>query len=111
MALGNFRAVCMPYCLKKQDDGSWLVLNREYSPLTFNTYSNDFLKQELPIYLRIKDLTKEKIDEILNVGEGAVIQNDNKDLFLYNDATNPSSKPNQMNYFKRLEILMELTID
>lgn len=111
MALGDFRAVCLPYCLKKQDDGTWLVLNREYSPLSFNTHSNDFLKQDLPIYLKIKDLTAKKIEKILQLGEGAALQNDGRDLFLYNDGTNPFRKEHRKVYFKRLEILMELSIE
>lgn len=111
MALTDFRAVCLPYCLKKQEDGTYLVLNREYKPLSFKTRYNDFLEQDLPIYLKIKGLTKKKIEKIISIGEGACIQNEGTDIFLYNDDSNPFYKKGRADYFKRLEILMELRID
>lgn len=37
MPLGDFRSVYLPYCLKRQEDGSDVVLNREYKPVGFNT--------------------------------------------------------------------------
>jgi hypothetical protein len=40
MPLGDFRSIYLPYCLDKQADGSWLVLNREYKPVGFNTKSH-----------------------------------------------------------------------
>ena len=111
MALNDFRAVCLPYCLKKQEDGTYLVLNRDYKPLSFKTQYNDFLKQDLPIYLKLKGLTPKKIEKIISIGEGSCVQNDGKDLFLYNDKTNPLYKEGRSDYFKRLELLMELKID
>lgn len=111
MALNDFRAVCLPYCLKKQEDGTYLVLNREYKPLSFKTWDNDFLKQDLPIYLKLKGLAEKKIEKIVSIGEGASVQNDGKDIFLYNDKTNPLYKEGRADYFRRLELLMELKID
>lgn len=107
----DFRAVCLPYCIKKQDDGTYLVLNRNYKPLSFKTISDDFLKQELPIYLKIKGLTEKKIQQIISIGEGASVQNDGKNIFLYNDKSNPFYKEGRADYFKRLDLLMELKID
>ena len=37
MPLGDFRSVFMPYCLRKQKDGRYVVLNREYKPVGFFT--------------------------------------------------------------------------
>jgi hypothetical protein len=85
----DFSAVCLPYCLKKQEDNTFLVLNRNYKPLSFKSIEDDFLKQELPIYLKIRGLTERKIHQIISIGEGACVQNDGKDIFLYNDKTNP----------------------
>ena len=111
MALGDFRAVCMPYCLKKQEDNTFLVLNREYKPLTFCTYSNDFENQNLPIYLKIVDLTPRIIAKITAIGKGSSFQTESNILFLYDDGSIPiTSKQNMSDYFKRLEILMPLTI-
>lgn len=36
MALNDFRAIYLPYCLKKQKDGNYIILNREHN-LGFNT--------------------------------------------------------------------------
>lgn len=107
----DFRSVCLPYCLKKQDDGTYLVLNRNYKPLSFRTVDDGFLNQELPIYLKIKGLTEKKIQQIISIGEGACVQNDGKDIFLYNDKTNPLYKEGRADYFKRIELLLELKID
>jgi hypothetical protein len=33
----DFLAVFFPYCIEKQRDDSWVVLNRQYKPVGFNT--------------------------------------------------------------------------
>ena len=118
MALQDFRAVCMPYCLKKLENDVFLVLNREYKPLSFCTYSNEYQNQNLPIYLKIKGLTPKMIKQIIAIGEGASFQEKTNTLFLYDDNTNPINifqgkiKAKDLeNYFKRLALLMPLSID
>ncbi|MCG5501575.1 hypothetical protein [Ectothiorhodospira lacustris] len=37
MAIENVRAVYFPYRIQKQEDGSWVLLNRNYKPVGFNT--------------------------------------------------------------------------
>ena len=111
MALQDFRAVCLPYCLKKQEDNTFLVLNRDYKPLSFCTFSNDFENQNLPIYLKIKGLTPRLITKITAIGKGASLQKESNTLFLYNDSNNPiKGKQAMKDYLERLEILMPLTI-
>ena len=56
MPLGDFRSVYFPYCIKKQDDGSYIVLNREYKPLGFNSREH-FNYEDYPISSKIKGLT------------------------------------------------------
>lgn len=107
MALLDFRAVCMPYCIKKVSPNTYIVLNREYQPIGFNTYNNKIDK--LPVYMKTKSLTKNKIDKILSISKGACLQEDS--LFLYNDETNPLRKNNRHAYFEILDILMELKVD
>lgn len=111
MALLDFRAVCMPYCIEKQEDGSYLVLNREYKPLSFNTYSNEFLKQDLPIYLKITGLSPQIVEKIIKIGSGATVQESGKRIFLYNDSNNPVEKKNMKDYFERLSLLLPLLIE
>ena len=43
----------MPYCLEKQDNGSYAVLNREYKSVGFNT--SDYIKyEEYPVTTKSK---------------------------------------------------------
>jgi hypothetical protein len=42
MSHSDFRAMFFPYCLQKQKDGRYVVLNREYKPVGFKpTASSD----------------------------------------------------------------------
>ncbi len=107
----DFRSVCLPYCIRKQEDGTFLVLNKNYKPLSFRTVDDDYLNQDLPIYFKIKGLTEKKIQQIISIGEGACVQNEGKDIFLYDSKTNPFYKEGRADYFKRLELLMELKIE
>ena len=55
MPLGDFRSIYMPYCLQKQDDDSYLVLNREYKPVGFNT--KDYIRYEdFPVATKLKGI-------------------------------------------------------
>ena len=56
MPLHDFRSVNLPYCLKKQPDGKYVVLNREYKPIGFKT--KDWVGYEqYPVAVKIKGLT------------------------------------------------------
>lgn len=55
MALKDFRAVFFPYCLDKQPDGQYVVLNREYKPIGFKT--REHIKyQDYPVYVELKGI-------------------------------------------------------
>ena len=103
MALKEFRSICLPYCLQKQDDGSYITLNREYKPLGFN--SEDWVDySKYPIATKYKGLTKQKISKISFNGN-----KDEKIIFLYNDACIPTKKTKAMkSYLERLAILAKL---
>jgi hypothetical protein len=105
MALGDFRSVYLPYCLKKQKDGSFIVLNREYKPLGFNSREN-FIYEDYPISSKIKGITAKTIENIAYDGKI-------KDgfIFLYNDGCIPTkSKLNMTKYLERLEILAKYKV-
>jgi hypothetical protein len=105
MALGDFRAVFLPYCLQKQEDGRYAVLNREYKPVGF--YTKDWVKyEEHPVLVKLKGLTKAKSAKLSDKGETNL-----DEIFLYNDATNPvRSKANMRSYLTKLEILAGLAV-
>lgn len=98
MALYDFRSVYLPYCLKRQEDGRYIVLNREYKPLGFNTDTH-VNYEDYPIAAKIKGITK-KVAMELSIDKSS----DLDQIFLYNDATNPSSNSENMKkYLKKIE--------
>ena len=106
MGLGDFRSVVLPYCLKKTSKNEYIVLNREYKPVGFNTFEHLEYK-DYPIMLNLKGLTPQKVKEISWEGDS----NDEM-IFLYNDGCIPTrSKENMNRYLKRLEILAKLKIE
>lgn len=104
MPLDDFRAVYFPYCIEKQDDGTYVVLNREYKPVGFNT--RDWINySDYPVGVRLR-LTPKRIDE-LSVDDN----DDGSNVYLYDDSTNPiRSKKNMDAYLEKLRILAKLEI-
>lgn len=106
MPLRDFRSVHLPYCLKRQDDGKYIVLNREYNPLGF-VVKQDYHCDDYPIAVKIKGLTALKASKISHNGS-----DDLDEIFLYNDACLPdASDENMQAYFERLAILAKLKFD
>jgi hypothetical protein len=105
MPSGDFRAVFFPYCLQKQSDGSYIVLNRDYKPLGFKTSEHiDYAKY--PINVKIRGI-KARLAAKLSI-DGKL---DTDNIFLYNDATVPiRGKQNMKDYLARLEILAKLKL-
>ena len=52
MALNDFRATFLPYCLDKQSDG-YVVLNRRYKPIGFKT-RDKVNYEDYPICVELK---------------------------------------------------------
>lgn len=105
MPLGDFRSVFMPYCIMKQPDGRYAVLNREYKPVGF--YTNDFVQyEEFPVLVKFKGLTKAKVAKVSYSGS------DNMDrIYLYNDGCVPThTKKDMQAYLARLELLAKLAV-
>lgn len=106
MALYDFRSIYLPYCLQRQKDGRYIVLNREYKPIGFNTLEH-VNYEDYPIAAKIKGITKKTASEI------SIDSSSNLDMiFLYNDATNPiSNSKNMKEYLKKIERLAKLKAD
>lgn len=106
MALNDYRAVYMPYCLRKQKDDRYAVLNREYRPVGFKT--NDWINyDEYPVCVKIKGIgpaTARKLSYNSN--------SDTKEIFLYNDGCNPiKDKKHMAVYLKKLELLAKMHVE
>lgn len=104
MALGDFRAVFFPYCLTRQKDGRYAVLNREYKPVGF--FTRDWVTYDKhPVLVKLK-ITKTLAKKLLNNGDDGV-----EKIFLYNDATNPlRTKANMSAYLDKLSLLAKLRV-
>lgn len=110
MALNDFRAVCLPYCIFNNDDGTYTILNREYKPLGFCTNNEDWKEKDLPIRLKMK-IHPKKLEKILSIGNGAS-KNDAGHIFLYSDGSNPvKGGIRAKEYFQRLEVLLDIEVN
>lgn len=119
--LDHFFTINLPYGLRKNDKGEWMVFNREYMPLGFyeNPAGFDHLRDtDLPVYSAYKGLSEKLLLEI-GGGEDGVNRDENGDIWrvwLYNDRTNPTAaypreqKALYSEYFKKLERLARLRV-
>jgi hypothetical protein len=96
--------IALPYCVQRQADGSYILLNRNYKPLGFANREH-VRYEDYPIRFRFRRLlskTKNKIHE----------GTDHEQIYLYSDGTRPwSSKKNMKEYLQRLESLMSLLVE
>lgn len=106
MPLGDFRSVFLPYCLEKQADGRYAVLNREYKPVGF--YTKDYVTYDKhPVLVKLKGITKKKASALSAKGESDV-----DCIYLYGDSCVPThSKANMKAYLSKLEILAKLKVE
>jgi hypothetical protein len=102
-AIDNVRWVYFPYCIEKQNDGTWLVLNRRYKPIGFNT--TEFIDyQAYPVSMRIRGLGPATLKKLSWEDKAP-----GNRVYLYNDGCVPTKSPKAMSsYLKKLKILMKL---
>lgn len=106
MALNDFRAVFFPYCLDKQPDGQYVVLNREYKPIGFKTKEN-VKYEDYPIFVELKGVGSATAAKLSYKGDPNTDR-----IYLYNDSCVPTESAEHMkNYLKRLEILAKLKVE
>lgn len=99
----NVRAVYFPYCIEKCADGSWVLLNRNYKPVGFNT-SEFITYADYPVAMKIKGLSPSKLKKLSYKDEEPADR-----VYLYNDGCIPTSSSAAMSeYIKKLEILLKL---
>jgi hypothetical protein len=108
---GDVRTLCLPYCLKKQSDGRWILLNRRYKPLGFDV-SEWVNYDDFPIAHKLR-LTRKIAAQLSYDGQGArrypAFDGTGKDcemIFLYVDASAPGRGAACMQaYLRRLAVL------
>ena len=100
----DFRWAFLPYCLDRQEDGRWVILNRDYKPLGMLT--RDFVRYEdHAVAAYLGGLTASKLRHLADRDNGPDC------IYLYDDGSVPtSSKEAWAKYSKKLEILAGLTV-
>ena len=90
MSLSTFRWVHLPYCLKRLEDGCYVVLNRHYKPLGFLT--NDWVDYEAyPVVMKFKGLTPKVAAKLSYKGSEDLAM-----IYLYNDGCVPTNSAQHM---------------
>lgn len=103
MPIMNSRAIFFPYCIQKQEDGSYVVLNRNYKPLGFTSREHvDYA--DYPVAVRFKRMTEKKAAALSFEGS-----TDLDFIYFYNDGCIPTaSAANMKAYLARLAILAKM---
>lgn len=101
----DFRAVYFPYCIEKQSDGTWVVLNRQYKPVGFNT--SEFINyEEYPVSAKLSGIGPGICKKLSYSGEA-----EGNRVYLYNDGCIPTNSQKYMDeYLKKLAILAKLSL-
>ena len=104
----RLRHTHFPYCLRKEKDGSWVLLNRLYTPVGFATKAW-IMPEDYPVSVRIRRLTDQDIQRLSYNGEGVTA---GRKIYLYGDSCNPEdSAKNMTAYLEKLGILMKRQIE
>lgn len=104
----DFGSLYMPYCLKKETFTKWVVLNRKYKPIGFNT--DDWVKyREYPVVSKFKIGKKQLFDISVHDEYMTLCYYQDRDcVYLYDDKTNPNlSEENMKAYLIRLGYLFK----
>ncbi|MFM0265485.1 hypothetical protein [Paraburkholderia sediminicola] len=106
MPLKDIRSVFLPYCVQRQEDGRYAVLNREYKPVGFWTKAH-VTYEDHPTLVKIRGLTAARAAKISYNADPSVER-----IYLYNDGCVPTeSAANMTAYLARLAVLAKLEID
>ena len=106
MLKDELRHTHFPYCLDRQEDGSYVLLNRNYKPVGFMT--DDWVKYEqYPVGVKLKGITEKLAAELDARGRANLDR-----IYFYNDGCLPTESAEHMQaYMARLAKLMALRIE
>lgn len=101
----ELRHTHFPYCITKLENGTYIVLNRNYKPIGFMT-DEWVVYEDQPVGVKLKGLTPKKAAQLDHQGRENV-----DSIYLYGDGCVPTSSKKDMDaYLARLGILMKLKI-
>lgn len=101
----ELRHTHFPYCLMRNSDGSYVMLNRNYKPVGFMT--GEYVKyEEFPISFHAKGLTKKMAAALSARGD-----EDLERIYLYHDGCIPTADKKSMDaYLARIGKLLKLKL-
>lgn len=103
--MSDFRRIYLPYCLKKQPDGRWIVLNRNYKPL--GQHTRQWVDYADPHLVNFKGLGPATLAKLS--APGSELTEDT--VYLYNDGCMPIDGAAHWDaYQARLRLLAGLQI-
>ncbi|MCH2341477.1 hypothetical protein ACGFZ7_16360 [Pseudomonas sp. NPDC047963] len=105
MLKDELRHTHFPYCLDRQEDGSYVMLNRNYKPIGFMT--GEWVNyEEHPVSVKLQGITQKLAAELDARGRENMER-----IHLYNDGCVPTDNAESMQaYLSRLSKLMALRI-
>ncbi|MEJ7644754.1 MAG: hypothetical protein WKF87_09165 [Chryseolinea sp.] len=123
MMLDNFFRINLPYGLEKIEENRWIVFNRNYAPIGWNSdrtadsiYSSKY-QQELPIRTEYAGLDEELLLKIAHHPNNGIKRNDQGQIFMvfmYNDSGNAVSDcyndKKLSDYFEKIKLLGSLKV-
>ena len=102
--MSSFRVLCLPYCLKRLEDGRYVALDRRYKPLGFTTQAT-VEYEAYPIALRLR-MTPKRAAALSFKGSDNTAM-----IHLYNDGCVPTASAAHMQaYLARLARLAAYTV-
>jgi hypothetical protein len=106
MRFTDFRAIFLPYCLERQPEGGYAVLNRDYKPIGFLT--DKWIEYDkYPVLVQLNGIGRAKAAKLCCKGNG-----DKERIYLYSDDSNPvRSEANMQAYLARLKTLAKVKIE
>ena len=103
----SFRAVFLPYCLKRQEDGGYLILGRDYNPVGVALPSRAAVDDALHQVLFSEPLPTDLVQRLSVDGSA-----DADTIYLYRDGSVPTTGAETWaTYSERLELLASLFVE
>lgn len=116
--LSTWFLINMPYCLKRNTQNEWVMLNKQYLPLGWNnpevseSIEKDSAYANFPVYTAYEDLNNDVIKEI--AGDFTLYTDDNGNInqfYLYSSSNMPTNTASSWNdYTKRIKRLSSLKV-
>lgn len=96
----------LPYCLDRQPDGRYAVLNRRYKPVGLTT-TDHVTYTDYPCLVKLKGLTAARAVKMSARGDDHLHR-----IYLYNDGCVPTAGAAEWSaYAKRLQVLAKLSVE